>query len=83
MKRKDSLLYAFVLSLGGIIVILGIASASLYRQNKEYKHVNRQLIIQNDSVLAANIELKKALNEKVLSSGFKKSSAKIKVPYQK
>lgn len=46
---------------GGIILILLVISARLYRENKVYESRNQRLIIQNDSVLSVNIELRNLL----------------------
>jgi hypothetical protein len=32
-------------------------NAILYQQNRTYKHHNRELILQNDSILSVNLEL--------------------------
>jgi CHASE3 domain sensor protein len=53
---------AFLL-LTGIIFILVIISGFLYQQKKFYQQQNRELIIQNDSVLSVNIELQNALKQ--------------------
>ncbi|MBD0280394.1 MAG: hypothetical protein ICV51_17850 [Flavisolibacter sp.] len=45
-----------------VIVFLMVFVGFLYNQNKEYRNKNRELIIQNDSVLSVNVELKAILN---------------------
>ncbi|MBD0367124.1 MAG: hypothetical protein ICV53_13605 [Flavisolibacter sp.] len=45
-----------------VIVFLMVFVGFLYNQTKEYKNKNRELIIQNDSVLSVNVELKAILN---------------------
>ncbi len=45
-----------------VIVFLMVFVGFLYNQNKEYRNKNRELIIQNDSVLSVNVELKTILN---------------------
>jgi hypothetical protein len=45
----------------GLLLALMVASmavnAILYQQNRTYKHHNRELILQNDSILSVNLEL--------------------------
>jgi hypothetical protein len=50
-------------ALGSVIASL-LFSGYLYNQNNSYQSENRKLIIQNDSILSVNIELKKALQHK-------------------
>lgn len=52
-----------LLLLTGIIFILVIISGFLYQQKRFYQQQNRDLIIQNDSVLSVNIELQNALEQ--------------------
>ncbi|HEU4633489.1 MAG TPA: hypothetical protein VFS22_05870 [Flavisolibacter sp.] len=52
------------LLLTGIIFILVVLSGFLYQQKRFYQQQNRELIIQNDSVLSVNIELQNALEQK-------------------
>jgi len=47
-----SLIIAFLLGTTGFLLM----------QNRSYRNVNRSLIIQNDSVISANIELSRALS---------------------
>lgn len=47
-----------------MVTILSIVSGCLFRGKKEAEYRNRQLIIQNDSVMSANIELLNALQSK-------------------
>ena len=46
-----------------MVVVLLVMNAYLYRQNNNYRHQNRTLILQNDSILSVNLEL--------INSGFK------------
>lgn len=39
------------------IVALLALNAYLFQQNNQYRHQNRALILQNDSILSANLEL--------------------------
>ncbi len=45
-----------------IIIILTIFIGSLLAHNKSYKQENRGLVIQNDSILSVNAELKAIIN---------------------
>lgn len=47
-----------------LVIVLGLVvlNVSLYSRNKAYQQANRQLIIQNDSILSINIELNEVLN---------------------
>jgi hypothetical protein len=46
-----------------VVFLLGLMVASvtvngiLFQQNRSYKHQNRELILQNDSILSVNLEL--------------------------
>jgi hypothetical protein len=44
-----------------LIVILLLFSGSLYKQNRAISSENRRLMIMNDSVISANIELNRQL----------------------
>ncbi len=44
------------MALLSILIILGVVCSWLYFQNKRYESVNRQLILQNDSLLSVNLE---------------------------
>jgi hypothetical protein len=51
---KSRSIYFLLISL---LVILLVMNAYLYRQNNNYRHQNRALILQNDSILSVNLEL--------------------------
>jgi hypothetical protein len=40
-----------------MVAALLVMNAYLYRQNNNYRHQNRTLILQNDSILSVNLEL--------------------------
>lgn len=41
-----------------IVCVLLFVIGFLFVQNRSYKHKNRELLLQNDSIMSANIELK-------------------------
>lgn len=51
------LLWLFIL----LIIVLGAMSSCLYVSNAAYRQQNRDLIIQNDSVISVNIGLTREL----------------------
>jgi hypothetical protein len=51
-----------LLALVVLIMSLIIVNGCLYKSNRTYRQENRNLIIQNDSVLSINIELNEQLN---------------------
>jgi transcription termination factor Rho len=54
-----------LLVMAGIIAVLIVVSGWLATQNRQYQSHNRKLIIQNDSIMAVNIELLQVLEGKV------------------
>ena len=46
-----------------IIAFLAGTTAVLLMQNRSYRKANRDLVIQNDSVMSANIELSRTLSK--------------------
>ena len=52
MKRRS-----YIAPLLAVNIVLIIAVSTLYFQNRSYKSMNRELIIQNDSILSVNLEL--------------------------
>jgi hypothetical protein len=42
-------------------VLLLLVTVCLYRKNRSYMEQNRQLILQNDSIISVNIELLRSL----------------------
>jgi hypothetical protein len=65
---------------GGIILTLSMISGCLFQQNRKYEMQNRDLIIQNDSIMSVNIELKNFLKRenappiKASSTSFKEEN---------
>jgi hypothetical protein len=50
--------------LSGIVITLSATTGYLYRQNKHFQSEQRELIIQNDSIISVNIKLTQALETK-------------------
>ena len=48
--------------ISAFLTLLVILCSLLYLQNQSFRKANRELIIQNDSVMAANIELRTLTN---------------------
>lgn len=57
MKGRSLVLFLLILGFG----IMALLNGFLYTKNLSYKKENKGLIIQNDSILSANIELKQEL----------------------
>lgn len=53
MKRKSLPVVILFLLMVVSIAMNGV----LYQQNRSYRHHNRELILQNDSILSVNLEL--------------------------
>jgi hypothetical protein len=63
-----------------VIAVILISSAFiLYSKNRKYAQANRLLILQNDSILAENIELTRALKFQQSRSNNQKASLSHKV----
>jgi hypothetical protein len=63
-----------------VIAVILISSAFiLYSKNRKYAQANRILILQNDSILAENIELTRALKLQQSRSNNQKASLSHKV----
>lgn len=59
MKRKSlPVVILFILMVVSIAV-----NGVLYQQNQSYRHHNRELILQNDSILSVNLELANQANK--------------------
>jgi len=58
MKVRTTLLFLF-----SVVLILLFTAAFLYIQNRSYSKENRELLLRNDSIAAANIELKDSINK--------------------
>jgi hypothetical protein len=58
MKARTTLLF-----LCSVVLILLFTAAFLYIQNRSYSKENRELLLRNDSIAAANIELKDSISK--------------------
>jgi hypothetical protein len=58
MKARTTLLFLF-----SVVLILLFTAAFLYIQNRSYSKENRELLLRNDSIAAANIELKDSISK--------------------
>jgi len=74
MKEKGSLKPILVYSLSAIIILLVAITTGLYQSRKGYKDQNRELILRNDSIMAANIVLTNAVRS--LTSELKPSAGR-------
>ncbi len=63
--------------MGGSLTLLVILCIVLYGQNQSIRKANRDLIIQNDSVMSVNIELK-ILTNNLINNYSKRTSAIMK-----
>jgi len=59
--KKPSIRPFFYVILSALTIILTGFSGYLYQSNIEYRKANRELIIQNDSIMSVNIELTRKL----------------------
>jgi hypothetical protein len=57
----------------GSVILLGFFTGFLYKERKTIQEHNRQLIIQNDSIISVNILLADSLRQKPLGVFPKKS----------
>ena len=49
--------------LTGILLVTAVTTASLLRANSRYQRKNRELVLQNDSIIAVNIKLTQAVQQ--------------------
>lgn len=78
MKVRSRLFFLLFFGFSIMTILNGI----LYTKNLSYKKENKGLIIQNDSILSANIELQQELKRTQALSEHK-ASTKRKVAYKK
>jgi len=67
--------------LAGATLILSFTAGHFYNETLKYKEQNRALIIQNDSILSVNIELKNAI--RFISTAKKTTPVSFKIPNTK
>lgn len=63
-----------------VVMALFVCSFLLYQENRAYQRQNRELVVQNDSILAENIGLRQALKQVQTTAVPIKSSLSFKVP---
>jgi hypothetical protein len=56
-KKIKILLFLFIF----LILVLGVMNSCLLAKNSTYRKHNRELIIENDSILSININLKEEI----------------------
>ncbi|MBB1286528.1 hypothetical protein HRH25_19255 [Flavisolibacter sp. BT320] len=69
-----------VYALTSAVLVLFFATALLYQQKSKAQSVNRVLILQNDSILSENIQLKNALLQQEVGPTEKKDRLSVKYP---
>jgi hypothetical protein len=52
-----------IITLVAVIAILLLISFRQFQRNEQYREHNRELLLQNDSIISINIELKDELKE--------------------
>lgn len=67
-KYSIPLVYALAVT----VLVLAFASALLYAQKSRVQIHNRELILQNDSILSENIQLKNSLLQQEMKDPVKK-----------
>lgn len=61
MKPPGNLNAKLLYMLTGVLLIMAVTTASLIRANSRYEKKNRELVLQNDSIIAVNIKLTQAV----------------------
>ena len=69
-----------VYALATAVLALTFATALLYQQKNKTKSANRVLILQNDSILSENIELKNSIIQQEGKAPGKKDGLSAKYP---
>ena len=64
MSKADLFKKIIIYLFAGMLAILVIATGFLYQQKTFFQKQNRELIIQNDSIVGVNINLTNALETK-------------------
>lgn len=81
MKQRHLFSAPLFIILSGITILLAFTAGHFYRETKKYQEQNRALIIQNDSIISVNIELRNAI--RFTSTSKKTTPAFFKLPNQK
>ena len=69
-----------VYALASAVLVLFLAAALLYTQNSKVQSLNRNLILQNDSILSENIQLKNLLLSQEVKQPTKKNGLSVNYP---
>ena len=75
-KYSVPLVYALTTA----VLVLTFASVLLYQQKSKTQNVNRVLILQNDSILSENIQLKNSLLQQEVKTPGNKEGLSVKYP---
>lgn len=75
MKPRENLNAKLLYLLTGLLMVMVISTASLIRANTGYERRNRELVLQNDSIIAVNIKLTQAVEQQAT---LPKSAAAVK-----
>lgn len=69
-----------VYALTAVVLVLTFAAVLLYQQKNKAQDVSRVLILQNDSILSENIQLKNSLLQREVKSPGTKDGLSVKYP---
>ena len=69
-----------VFALAATVLVLTFAAALLYQQKNKVQSHNRVLILQNDSILSENIQLKNSLLQQEIKSPGKRNGLSVNYP---
>ena len=83
MKASSQLSRPLLYSLFGIYLALIGLSGCLFKENRAFSKINRDLIIRNDSIMSVNIELNQALQKKNQSNLIKSETLSYKPSIKK
>ena len=76
LVRRYRFLFLYLVPM--VVLVLVLCSGFLYKENREVRRINRELMVQNDSILSVNLELKNALSRKAALQGRTGVSFKVK-----
>jgi hypothetical protein len=69
-----------VYALTAVVLVLTFAAVLLYQQKSKAQNVSRVLILQNDSILSENIQLKNSLLQREVKETGTKDGLSVKYP---